>query len=148
MLPKAHLTSPFNILAVISSTAMTIHAQFFLKTYVFISFLSGICRGVGFLGGASGKEPTCQCWRCRFNPWVRKIPWRRAWQPTPVFLPGKSHGQRSLAGYSNGITKSRTQLNDFTFLSLPYGQQSHSSSYARVYAKLLQSCLTLPSHGL
>ena len=36
----------------------------------------------------------------RFHPLVRKIPWRRAWQPTPVFLPGKSHGQRSLAGYS------------------------------------------------
>ena len=37
--------------------------------------------------------------RCRFDPWVGKIPWRRAWQPTPVFLPGESHGQRSLAGY-------------------------------------------------
>ena len=35
-----------------------------------------------------------------FDPWVGKIPWRRAWQPTPVFLPGESHGQRSLAGYS------------------------------------------------
>ena len=35
-----------------------------------------------------------------FNPWVRKIPWREARQPTPVFLPGESHGQRSLAGYS------------------------------------------------
>ena len=35
-----------------------------------------------------------------FDPWVGKIPWRRKWQPTPVFLPGKSHGQRSLAGYS------------------------------------------------
>ena len=35
-----------------------------------------------------------------FDPWVRKIPWRRIWQPTPVFLPGESHGQRSLAGYS------------------------------------------------
>ena len=35
-----------------------------------------------------------------FDPWVRKIPWRRKWQPTPVFLPGKSHGPRSLAGYS------------------------------------------------
>ena len=38
--------------------------------------------------------------RCRFNPWVGKIPWRREWQPTPVVLPGESHGQRSLAGYS------------------------------------------------
>ena len=35
-----------------------------------------------------------------FHPWVWRIPWRRAWQPTPAFLPGKSHGQRSLAGYS------------------------------------------------
>ena len=40
-----------------------------------------------------------------FNPWVRKIPWRRKWQPTPVFLPGKSHGQRSLVGYSPGVTR-------------------------------------------
>jgi len=48
---------------------------------------------MGFPGGASGKEPTCQRRRhkrCMFNPWVRKIPWRRAWQPTPVFLPGES----------------------------------------------------------
>ena len=41
-----------------------------------------------------------QCRRLGFDPWVRKIPWRRAWQPTPVLLPGKSHGHRSLAGYS------------------------------------------------
>ena len=49
------------------------------------------------------KESTCQCRRhkrCRFNPWVRKIPWSRKWQTTPVFLPGKFHGQRSLTGYS------------------------------------------------
>ena len=52
---------------------------------------------------SSGKEPTSQCRRhkrCRFDPWIRKIPWRRKWQPTPVFLPGKSHGQRSLVDYS------------------------------------------------
>ena len=39
--------------------------------------------------------------RCTFCPWVRKIPWKRTWQPTPVFLPGESHEQRSLAGYSS-----------------------------------------------
>ena len=49
-------------------------------------------------GGARGKCRRCK--RCRFDPWVRKIPWRRKWQPTPVFLPGESHGQRSPAGYS------------------------------------------------
>ena len=48
----------------------------------------------------SGKESACPCRRHRFDPWVEKIPWRRKQQPTPVFLPGKSHGQRSLAGYS------------------------------------------------
>ena len=40
-----------------------------------------------------------QCRRHGFDPWVRKIPWRRTWQTSPVFLPGKSHKQRSLAGY-------------------------------------------------
>ena len=47
----------------------------------------------------SGKESTCRWRRRGFDPWVRKIPWRKKWQPTPVFLPGKSHGQ-SLVGYS------------------------------------------------
>ena len=47
--------------------------------------------------------------RHRFDPWVGKIPWRRAWQPTPVFLPGEFHGQRSLVGYSpKGRTESDT----------------------------------------
>ena len=57
----------------------------------------------GFPGGASGKEPTCQCRRHKrhgFDPWVGKVPWRRAWQPTPVFSPGEFRGQRSLVGYS------------------------------------------------
>ena len=51
----------------------------------------------------SGKEPACQCRRLRnleFDPWVGKIPWRREWQPTPIFLPGESHGRRSQTGYS------------------------------------------------
>ena len=57
----------------------------------------------GFPDGANGKEPICQrkrCKRCGFDPWVGMIPWRRAWQHTSVFLPGESHGQRSLTGYS------------------------------------------------
>ena len=70
---------------------------------------------MGFLGGASGKEPTCQCRRqrrCGFNPWVGKIPWRRKWQPTPLFLPGKSHGQRSLVGYNPVQFSSVQSLSD------------------------------------
>ena len=57
----------------------------------------------------SGKESTCQCRRCGFSPWVRKIPWRQKWQPTAVFLPGKSHGQRSLAGCSQSVVLQRVR---------------------------------------
>jgi len=52
---------------------------------------------MGFPGNTSGKESAYQCRRhkrSRLDPWVRKIPWRRAWQPTPVFLPEESHGQK------------------------------------------------------
>ena len=66
------------------------------------------------LGGSSVKnlpiwqENTYQCRRPGFAPWVRKIPWIWKWQPTPVFLPEKSHGQRSLVGYSPWGHKNRT----------------------------------------
>ena len=66
----------------------------------------------GALCGTSGKEPACQLRRCRrrgFNSWVGKLPWRRAWQPTPVFLPGESHGQRSLVTV-HWVSENRTQL--------------------------------------
>ena len=54
-------------------------------------------------GGSDSKESASQCRRCRrlgFEPWIRKIPWRREWLPTPVFLPREFHGQRRLVGYS------------------------------------------------
>ena len=72
-------------------------------------------------GGAGGKEPACQCRRqerCRFNPWVGRIPWRRAWKRTPGFLPGESHGQRGLVGYSQGHKESDTT--DVTLPHAPY----------------------------
>ena len=70
---------------------------------------------VGFAGGASGKEPSCQCRRHKrrgFHPWVRKIPQRRKWQPTLVFLPGESHGQEDKGAWwatVHRVTKSQTQ---------------------------------------
>ena len=63
------------------------------KLYFQLDNLSTGNYWLGFSGGASGKESACQCRRCRFNPW-------RKWQTTPVYLPGKFHGQRSLVGYS------------------------------------------------
>ena len=56
-----------------------------------------------------------QCRRPRFNPWGGKISWRRKWQPTPVFLPGKSHGQEEPGRLQSMGWQSRTRLSDFTF---------------------------------
>ena len=70
-----------------------------------------------FPGGSSGKEPACRFQRRkrrRFDPWVRKIPWRRTWQPTPVFLPRESHEQRSLMGYSPWGHKESEMTNSLT----------------------------------
>ena len=68
---------------------------FFL--YVEITLL---CFQLGLPWWLGGKESICQCRRLRFDPCARKMFWRRKWQLTPVFLPGKFHEQRSLAGYS------------------------------------------------
>ena len=82
-----------------------LHLFFSLFLFHFFFFLSHryTCSLGGFPVTTAGKEPTCHCRRCkrhRFDPWIRKIPWRRTWQLSPVFLPGESHGQRSRAGYS------------------------------------------------
>ena len=82
---------------------MSFSRQEYQSGLPFPHFGSCILIKLGFPGGASGKEPACQCRRCtrlRFDPWVGKIPWERAWQPTLVFLRGESQGQRGLAGYS------------------------------------------------
>ena len=63
-----------------------------------------------------------------FDPWVRKIPWRRAWQPTPVFLPGESHGQRSLAGYSPWGCKESDTTERLTLASTSF-KSIHSMSF-------------------
>ena len=72
---------------------------------------------MGFAGGSVGKEPTCQHKRHRrlgFNPWVGKIPWRRKWQPTPAFLPGESHGQRSPWGRRESDTTEHTHRTEMS----------------------------------
>ena len=88
-----------------------------LTTWMFVGKVMSVCsisptnvllnptvKG-GFSGGTvvKKKKPICKCRRPKkygFNPWIGKIPWRRKWQATPVFLPGKPHGQRNLVGYS------------------------------------------------
>ena len=74
------------------------------------------CRG--FPAGSAGKEPTCQGRRCKrhkFNPWVRKIPWRRKWQPAPVFLP-VDRGARQVTVHE--VPKNQTRLSACTHMEV------------------------------
>ena len=70
-----------------------------------------------------------QCRRPVFNPWVRKIPWRRAWQRTPVFLPGELHGQRSLAGYSLWGHKELDMIDQLTYKHTAFFMVQLSHTY-------------------
>ena len=70
---------------------------------------------MGFPGSLDSKESACQCGRPRFDHWVRKIPWRREWQPTPIFLPRESPGQRSLEGYRPLGSKELDMAEQLTF---------------------------------
>ena len=78
---------------------------------------------LGFPDGASGKEPACQFRRCKrwwLHPWVEKIPWRREWQPTPVFLPGEPHDRGPWWAIVHGVAKSWSQLKWLSAHSLIY----------------------------
>ena len=99
---------------------------------------------LGFPWWLRGKEFTYQCRRCGFYPWVKKVSWRRKWWPPPVFLPGKSHGQKSLACYSpwgskrvrhNLVTKqqqnNRTILRGNKLCLLIKGESAHKKSNRR-----------------
>ena len=95
----------------------------------------------GFPGGGSGKEPACQFGRYKrhgFDTWVGKIPWGRKRQTTPGFLPGESHEQRSLVGYSpRGRRESdMTEATWHAHTQLrPYGLQSLNCVLSGLYRK-------------
>ena len=104
-------------------------------------FLADSCAQ-GFPGGTSGDEPACQCRRRKrhgFDPWVGKIPRRRVWPPTPVFLPGKSHGwggrgsQRLRHDWAAGHSPSAQSPSPLPSLcphpvNFPLGEKEHLSS--------------------
>ena len=80
------------------------------QNFLYYNKATGQGRLPRWLGG---NESACECRRHGFDPWIGKIPWRRKWQPTPVFLPEKLCGRRSLAGYSPCIAKNRTRLSNW-----------------------------------
>ena len=89
----------------------------------------------------SGEESACQCRRrrrCKFSPWIGKIPWSRKWQPTPIFLLWESHGQRNLAVYSPWGRKD----SDMTeWLS------AHSHTHTHTHTPVVKSILPLCTHS-
>ena len=108
-LSKAEWIHPFSVVSFCSALLRTTHIhtqknKILCKGRISSFWIEDIC--LCFLDGEltrwlNGKEFACQCRRWRrlgFHLWIRKIPWRRKWQPTAVFLPGEFHGQRSLVG--------------------------------------------------
>ena len=89
------------------------------------------------------------CMKRRFNPWVRKSPWRRAWEPTPVFLPGESHGQSSLVGYSSWSLKESDTTEHActcTWVRTHARAHTHTHTHTLFSCKKMKSCY-LCQHG-
>ena len=129
-------------LIAISSSYSLCHSAFSLpdRFFFFFSGLNYISRCIwvlslhplGLPGSSDSKESACKCRRPGFYPWVGKIPWRRRWQPTLVFWPGESHGQRSLAGYSPWGPKESDGTNTHThilYLFLSHGPYHRPDRY-------------------
>ena len=92
-------------------------------------------------------------WELRSDPWVRKIPRRRKWQPTPILLPGEFHGERNLIGYGPWGHKESDTSNTFTFILLRWNFSFSSSAISgsldsRCSCSVTQPCLTLGPHEL
>ena len=100
-----------------------IHIYIFYNTFTYIN--------TDFPGGSDGKSVCLQCRRPGLDPWVGRIPWRRKWQPTPVFLPGKFQArQRSLVGYSPwGCKESDTTERLHFTSSYIYKYMPHNDTY-------------------
>ena len=87
-----------------------------MRSCPFLGFIVILTLVIGLVGlpkWHSGKEPACQCRRhkrCRFDPWIRKIHWRREWPPNPVFLPGESHDRGTPWATAHRVAKSQTWL--------------------------------------
>ena len=113
--PAEILSSPFQRLFCAKCFSDTISANLH-NTATTVPILSIRKQIQGLPRWCSGEESACQCrrWKRRgFDPWVGKIPWKRKWQPTPVFLPGESHALRSLADYSHRVVKSWTWVSNW-----------------------------------
>ena len=122
-----------HVLAIVNDAVMNIgvHLCFWIMVFSRNMPRSGIG---GSYGSSAHKEPACQCGRRKrygFDPWVRKVLWRRKWQPPTVFLPGKFHGQRSPWGHKESGTHHDSSIFNF---------------WRYLYTVLYSGCTNLHSH--
>ena len=94
-----------------------------------------------------GKHICLQCGRPRFDPWVGKIPWRRKWQPMPVFLPRESHGWRSLVGYSPWGRKESDMTERLHFHLKERAKKYKKAVFFHLLSKAQSSTIMAPSVG-
>ena len=87
-----------------------------------------------FRGDSDARKSAHNSRRPGFNPWMRMIPWRREWLPTPVFLPGKSHGQRSLVGFSPWGRKESNTTERLPFLFHFHALEKEMATHSSVLA--------------
>ena len=118
--------------------------QLFLSCFICWFHLRNSKHRQGFPGGSVVKNLPTKAGDS-FIPWVRKIPWRREWQPTPVFLPGKSHGQRSLAGHSPWGRNSQTRLSCWEFTQ-DTQKLPHLLAWLRFNATVCKTGVITPFH--
>ena len=98
-------------------SSVTVHRALSPRRACLSFSMQSFYRGRGFPDVSDCKESACNAGRPRFDPWVRKMPWRREWLPILVFLPRESHGQRSLAGYRPWVHKELDTTEQLTLLS-------------------------------
>ena len=124
--------------------SMGLQNQTWLRDWATIIFLNELINTWELRMGLprfSDKESPCQCRICGFHPWVKKISWRRKWQPTPVFLPGKSHVQRNSVGYTPwgqkelDTTKEQQKELRLNLLSLHPTDSSYLNRYLSILLK-------------
>ena len=106
-------------MSVLFPSVLSIYSAMLYKALIHSTKFCWAPMGSPDFPGSSDSKASATMWENRFDPWVGKIPWRRKWQPTPVFLPGKSHGWRILVGYSPWGRKESDTTEQLHFMGFP-----------------------------
>ena len=125
------------------------HSSFLVnlyKVYNNLTIYRAVFIPLGFPGGASGKEPTCQCRRHGFDFWVWKVPWRKKWQPTLIFLLGKIPWTEKPVGYSPWVPKGWTWLRIHKHTHTLHAYILHLDTLTNIVKSMYTNLFSLPTY--